>query len=653
MYIVEVSVRDEKYELPHSISADFRALKTNVPAESHHVKAFLRAKGGIRLGKDVHIRTAKDAVIVSALCREQGVDFDFAEIFAGYQKDLWLFVEAAAGGVVDFGGMMARLTITHKYQILREILDEAMNEFIITPALHAATLLRIFTWNFNDCFDEAGEDVTANVVNLDRVRSKAISLLVNPFSSDATFRGRSRESKISCEGISRWPEPAVGKSRFVSEEEFKDRVRTFGCDFAKRVSGLPADVLENVVLAGGSVAGSLLVEMGPANMPGSDVDWFIVGKTTEERRTTYDAVMRALEGPDTIFTVFNSVTTVYIVDVPRKLQIITGRYSNAAEVISRFDLAHIQMACSVCGDNPVITPRALEAAATGLSTIVSSIRMQNKRFVKCLYNGFDIATSEHIEHPETLAATNPLVKQELMGFMTWYYPRSTDCAGPMLKDYHHAMVMRDASADVVTDSVAVAMSKVTIDGNFESDYLLFDYEKFTAESVIARGVPRRAHDTTVRGRTGPVMHRLKGAKVMSVVEIDDGAVITVSVPEGFIKYAHTLDKQVYAMYDRGNVGRALEAGGMVDFTIDPNILARAADRGFAVICSRRGVASTVADLSEGDLIDISYRIRCNFTDQRVQLIVTLIKTDDKKDDDTPSRVDTRECVEASELEYED
>jgi len=134
----------------------------------------------------------------------------------------------------------------------------------------------------------------------------------------------------------------------------------------------------------------------------SDIDVFVIGKTTQERIDNFNAISIVIESrlkwlypQQNIYVIpRGSVMSIYVANTAIKIQIISSRAKNVCETISRFDFS--PSCAGVSGDNVYITPDFLESYTTGVATPVNTKRITAIRIIKLLWRGWVVAITPEI-----------------------------------------------------------------------------------------------------------------------------------------------------------------------------------------------------------------------------------------------------------------
>ena len=106
---------------------------------------------------------------------------------------------------------------------------------------------------------------------------------------------------------------------------------------------------DNVILAGGAVNIMLDATLQPTDFPGSDIDIFIYGQTSDIRQNKVNQLLQYFADqvyPNRrhFYAMRGSVISIYIDECPTVFQIISGNSKTILDVLHYFDLDHLRVA---------------------------------------------------------------------------------------------------------------------------------------------------------------------------------------------------------------------------------------------------------------------------------------------------------------------
>jgi len=182
----------------------------------------------------------------------------------------------------------------------------------------------------------------------------------------------------------------MGDPIFRQPEQFR---QDFVHDFAHGIPDLISEeAWNNIIISGGSItkfANYGLAEM--ATLPNSDVDIFVFGKSVEERQKICEYlvndVFEANFPGQCRYTIKRSVMTVTIIDVPRQFQIICTSAGSGYQIVSSFDLTHVQFVYQ--NGKVLATPDAI-LSHYFMTTLIKKNSIFASRIYKTLKMGFKV-----------------------------------------------------------------------------------------------------------------------------------------------------------------------------------------------------------------------------------------------------------------------
>lgn len=510
-------------------------------------------------------------------------------------------------------------------------------EIRANPDVYIEMLLFFKNYDFNICFDQNNDKVKDRIDMLNKERNLAWELfMVNPhseFMKDYFNHTPTSYPVWDCKGISVVNPPQAGENTVAPLDVATKRLLEFTYGMLEKPLN---DAIQkpfpfaNVAFAGGAAAKILGVNYDRRHARQSDADLFIFAKTFEERSRIFEEVLNWFRTYNpvtrisrTYYAMRGSVTTIYIKDIARKFQIISINCTNPYEVISRFDLSHIQWC--VLNWQFFGTPEACKAMKERVTRFSNMRRLKTNRLIKALHCGYSIyKTPEIIEnHIDITQLIEPLVDEktgeksqsiqlqklirDLYGF--WYPKNEPDMEFEEERQHILCQIEKDANANLVTDDPLFVLSNVTIGGNFENDYESVLYSTFNAATIVNRVQGRRIQRVVLRSKHGVIRLTTGILKVTRVVTHDNGLeIVSKYSEESFREFCNQLEGPVYRMFRAGGVNKhILNDAGEIKFTVPRYKLDMQDRRGISCLRSQRGAALNIEeDLKEGDDIQILF-----------------------------------------------
>ncbi|SIP85757.1 Hypothetical protein PACV_40 [Pacmanvirus A23] len=611
-----------------------------------HVSVMFKLiKGTIVLPK-VDLNSHLDVLIVLRLAKHFGLSIErIVSSFGNWTQnnrwvELWtpeymylLYTEAEE--LVDF----KKFFRLHK-QVFESVANAAeLAEYKARPELYVEMLLFFKNYDFNICFQENNDKVQARIETLNKERLSAWrTFLINPHQewlSDYFKHVPTNYPVWSCTGISVCAAPEVGESTISSIAEVRQRLNEFTYGLLEKPLN-PAVTkpfpFENVAIAGGAAAKILGASYNRRNARQSDADLFIFAKTYEERSKIFQQVIDwfktfdpKLKTSRTYYALRGSVTTVYIKDVARKFQIISINSSNPYEIVSRFDLSHIQW-CILNGQF-FGTPEACKAMREKVTKCINTRHLKTNRMVKALHCGYSIFKDDNIvenhiditslitltvEEGETEPKQNLQLQKLIRDLYGFYYPISDMDMEPVEEKQHIlCMIERDSNATIVTDDPNFVVNNVTISGNFDNDYESILYSTFNPATIMNRVQNRRITRVLLRSKHGAIRLTSGLLKVSKIINNDIGLEIVVnSTEETFREFCRQLEGPVFRMFRNGAVSRhIIGENGEIKFNVPRYRLNQQTVRGMSCLRNQRGAALNIEeDLKPGDDLQILFVI---------------------------------------------
>lgn len=496
------------------------------------------------------------------------------------------------------------------------------------PELYMEMLMFFKNFDFATCFDSNDDKIHAKIESLGKDRSAAWeTFLVNPHDDFiAPYFGFTPTicDVWDCKGISAIEAPVAGERTIASFKISKERFFDFTHGLIDK-SVNPAMTRPfphaNVVFAGGAVAKILARDYSPNNARQSDADIFIIGKTFEERSKIFEEVLAwfktCVKGAvvsRTYYAIRGSVISIYIKDISRKFQIISSNHSNPFDVISRFDLSHIQWC--IWNNQFYGTPESCRAMREKITRFGNTHRLRTSRLIKALHCGYSIQKNadviekfvditELVDDP-----TSMQMQQIIMDLYGWYYPRTDDSMSPEDMRMHIlCQINKDSNATMVTDDPAFVTNNVTIGGNFESDYESILFKTFNPAVIQNKALPRHITRVSMRSKHGIIRLTTCTLQLVKIISTDMGLEIVAKVNEQpFVEFCHTLEGVVYRMFRAGGVTRhILDDKSEMKFIVPKYKIERQNTRGISCLRNQRGLALNIEeDLRPGDEFQVLF-----------------------------------------------
>lgn len=432
-------------------------------------------------------------------------------------------------------------------------------------------------------------------------------------------------------GIQAMPSPPIGKPAMIDYETAVERFREFTFDLLSPTHGAEFP-WGSVVIAGGSVTKIITAEYGPAAIRGSDIDFFVTGRDFDDRKRNVDAVVAWFDalsrsdrfggdggydnygvrsGANIFYAIRGSVISVYIRGINRTFQIISSGAVNKYEIISRFDLSHIQWATTgspYTGDMRFFgTAAALDAISTRITQPTNIGRAKVGRLIKAMRSGYDIARDNKLN---TVIDVDALIDPagrasfdaEYRAILRCYYPPADEEDIVIL-----AQIETDAQATFVTDKPNVALNNVFIGGNFESSYESLLYRAFRVGSLI-NSAYRRNQRTFMRTRHGQVRIMTDLMILRLIINHTEGNIeIHTEVSDAFAAFVIQLETDGWRVYGgRRQVDVSAINGKIIDWHIPAH---RTGNAERSILRTQQGRSLNIAeDLNNDDKIQIMFAV---------------------------------------------
>ncbi len=596
-------------------------------AEPVHVLALLKIMGGGTVRPFSDLQTHEEVLTVVRLAEVLGVSPKFImDGFAGWTSsskwrdlgrveylyllhkeipDLVNFPKYFAGGVANVAMMPVIAEFTRKQM----------------PAEYIPCLTLFQRLDFLDGFDGTGGKVRPQVKVLENARAEFKDMFIlNPWEHSEYFAYTPQCSPDTwnCNGVSIYKRPTPGDALIVSEPEFLERYNKFTRGLlAKSPSGDESLVFphDRVVMAGGSITKLLCAEYSEKFARSSDLDIFVIGNTVDEKDATVLELLRWFNTPQTYYATVGSVTSVYMVDVPRVFQIISNTAKTPFDVVDRFDMTHIGW--FVHEGKLRATAQTCMSMRHKLAQFTNIGRLSQDRVIKTLYNGYDIekdakVLSETLDITEILRdPTCVTITNTIKSFQAWYYPRSD----PMLDEDEQrahlcAEIESKSRAQVVSTDYVVCKAAMIINGNFEA-YAAPQFSSCDLKQVVVVAALKHKREVSMATKLGTIRLTSDNMKVVRVAADDEGLTIVMSPSADFAGFLRRIEDEVYPKYHYNRVNkRILSDDNELTYIISKTYLDGQARGGKSLLKDSRGEYRNIEEeLKAGDNITITFTVR--------------------------------------------
>ncbi len=497
------------------------------------------------------------------------------------------------------------------------------------PELYIDMLKFYKNFNFALCFEANNERIQDQVDALNKERAANSKLfLVNPhepFLAEYFLHSPREDLQLwNCKNISCTKPLAPGEHTIVGFAEAVACFKKFTCNMLEKP--LNPKVTKpfpyaNVAFAGGSITKILDSKYDVKHSRQSDADIFVFAKTFDERAKIFEEIVEWFRTYNvgttvrTYYAVRGSVMTIYIKDIARKFQVISINSKSAYEIISRFDLTHIQW--MLYEGVFYGTPEACQAMREKVTRFNNTNRLKVDRMVKALYCGYSIFKDSDVmqNHVDiTNLIENPQsdqMRKYIRNFSAWYYPRTDPEEDDDDTQHILAMIEVDAKATLVTNDPNFVINNITIGGNFESDYESTMFSLFNPAHIMNQAVNARIKKLALRGAHGWIRLSTPIMTVSRFIPADTGIDIRCNPnDEEFRIFCAMLENQVFALYNaRGVTKHILSDNGEITFTIPKYRIEHQTSSGISCLRSHRGEPLNIEeDLRPGDKLQVLFLI---------------------------------------------
>jgi hypothetical protein len=619
--------------MPKIAAAPKQTVVCNLNIAFRHLQALSKLLKGVQIIPHIDLSSHMDVYIVLCLAEFLGVD-DLDTGFTSWtahRKWIELFNPEYLYLIYNKNEML--VDFKQFFRVHRQVIESIRKAIHLPesrkdPEMFIEMLLFFKNYDFALCFDTNNSTVQARIDLLTKGRATLWEdFMVNPYADFMaeffTFR-ETNHSVWDCKGISAIEIPQPGESVLVPYDEFRERVEQFTHGKLKTPMNPTIDrpfPLANVAFAGGAITKLLAAKYDPKNARQSDVDLFIHANSFPERARVFEEIINWFStfnvGVEvkTYYAMCGCVTTIYIKNLARKFQIITNNGMNPFEVISRFDLTHIQW-CMMNGQ-VFGTPEACVALRERVTRFNNTHRLRIERLVKALHCGYSILKDNNvienyvditglIEDPESVQ-----LKKMIREFHGWYYPQTSDMDFDDELQHILCMIEKDAKATLSTIDPKVVLNNVTIGGNFENDYESMAFSTFNPGVIVNHVVGRRIRKVLLHSKLGTIRLTTPIFKVSKVTLSEAGIEIRVSMQDdAFREFCNVLEGQVFRLFQNGGVTRhIISESNECAFFLPRMRLDMQTARGVSCMRSQRGAALNVEeDMRIGDDIQVLFII---------------------------------------------
>ena len=503
-------------------------------------------------------------------------------------------------------------------------------------------MLKFFDeFDYSDCFDENNDNVQQKVRKLlESVKEKQHLFKVNPFEIRDYFRYSPHNVKNvwANNKINQHKKFDALENTIVSRQEFDRRFTEFTCGLIEKSINPKVDFAfpyENVVFAGNSICKLLSADYDAKLSRSSDLDMFVIGDPNTVAATVDKLLMwfdnNTGDSTNTYYSVKSSVISVYIKDVPRMFQIVSGTYNTPYQVISNFDFTHIQWAMH-CGE-VFGTPSACVSMKERITYLHNSTRIIIPRLIKALFNGYDISIDgfDAVNINITDLVNNPKSEETqayIRKIRSWYYPKSD----PNLdEDELHINITQEIQRIEESNMVFVdkkkASSNIILCGDFDALYGAKDYSSFNPMDVIRKRYPGKI--ITLAAKYG-TMRLTSDQMIVKNVNIDDEGMHIVAAVNGekFADFCNVLETSVFNMFTHKKIEKRILTDGSLMLLIPRYILNNQLIKKRSICKSKRGLVLNVeTDLAVDTAFRMIFTINVDINNRIIKLNPFLIIVD--------------------------
>ncbi len=439
--------------------------------------------------------------------------------------------------------------------------------------------------------------------------------------------------KWSCEGISRQHPIEAGAVVIAPWAISKQRLNEFANNiFTKTSSSGSPFPSNNVVISGGSVLKVLQPQYSAKENIHSDLDIFIYGNNSVTRCAAYESIIEWFAGPNTYYSVIGSVTTIYQMDVRRKFQIISANHNTMYSVIKNFDFTHVKFCYDIKTEQFFGSIDGLRALRTGDSCITNTANLKTTRYIKALYNGFNIVRNPEAEKIVDITnlisdPTEPHMQKIIRDFHGWYYPTSAELEFMNPKDFEDRiirMIEKDSNSTIVTKDINIAFKHMVIGGNFNNSYESKHYSTFNTLALTNNFSSMKQNVVKLQNKYGVLRIDTCTFKCTDI-EINDYAYfIRVQCDDAFAQFVHMVGNNIFKLF-RGKTAKNLPIDGhIVTFELSMHRIIGQNNK-VSLFRDQRNVALNIEeDLRIGDNITINFLVMMDLVNTGVTFEVIKI-----------------------------
>jgi len=476
------------------------------------------------------------------------------------------------------------------------------------------------SFNFATLFEELNDETRWQIDLLNIARKKcADSFLLSPYANIADMVHTPSDARVwSCAPYTKIAPVAPGES--VIAEYSIERIHEATCDLLRRPlnrntpdAKFPHD---GVAICGGLPTALVYRNYEYKNHFQSDIDLFVFGPDMVARKATYVALLNWFKKYDadgnviTYYFVNGSVTSIYVRDINKKIQIITGLYTNIYEILTHFDFTHVQWA--IWNWKFLGTPSA-HLALKRRTTETCRADIKAMRLFKALRIGYNVVWDAEVNKS---CEIDLIIQEEsqsrartiMRGLFDAYFPRripeleyDDECENIMC-----TIEKLNASGTTSTD-VNDIIEKVKIDGNFDS------YHTITCESFNFASIryTQGKHQQVVSTKLGPITLESPQLEVVSVAIVDGDVKFKLrNSSHQFAEFCDIMDDNVKQFFTRWPGTQRLMVDDLIECVIDENSLDRKQERGLSYLYDANGQCLSFDDgLARGDMVTMVFQIK--------------------------------------------
>lgn len=650
-------------------------LKLSYPVDKHHFDAFKKIviEETVLIPMSI-LTTHLDVYVICKLCFDMGISEEqIIKSFNGWcSRPNWKKLENPAylyliykmcPDLVNWSNFFLNSIEMKLNPYMSMVKALELNEVMQNPDLYLEIMSFYQKFCINNIFDktDANTDIQRKIL-LAYKRDPAVNkkFTISPFSS--ILNGYinytpSQDDQWSCDNITTHTRPKIGDSVICSKEEFLNRVQKSttlpnGSSFLEKApSGLTGSFpWENVIMAGGSIS-VLLNDPNKNNIrPQSDFDFFIYGGETERiaaAKRLFDWFATD-QTTDVYYGIIGSVAHLYLVGFRHKIQIIITSYSSAYDVISHFDMSHIQSAFQ--GSDVICTAAAITTFRNRMTTFEYTKCIRDDRLLKALLRGFNIKKDKyivenHIDMTNIINdKENDRYKQLISKIHQHYFIRDERDMYNTDEEFYNVIignVAKDANTQVVTNKKMDAMRNLLMGGSMNVTYSCRNYTSLIPKSVDLKkkNQYQTTHRLSINGSAVKMMCN-DATTVMAVNDSEDGITIVCKPSNEFDDFlTKTLQGNVYSLFNPGkSITNQVIENSTFKLFIPKYKITNQTKFKTSILHDQYGSALNIEDeLVPGDIIKFVFYIimhtdnnkRCiEISPVRINKITTELKTDD-------------------------